>query len=86
MPTWEVFVQHFTICVALLKCNDKYIPYTRDLEMEMNKCVKELDLDINEVMVKCNNKPKTSQILREMLREEQYLAWCNHPSKGIGVE
>lgn len=86
--SWETFLQHYNVCISLLKSDDKYVPYCNNLEEEMDRCIDKLGLEkqdlINEMTIRQKTKPVT--IMRENLRKKEFDNWCQLPQKGKGVE
>ncbi len=45
---WEAFLQNFNICTKLSVCNEPYLVSCRDLEREMDICIRKLNLSNEE--------------------------------------
>ncbi|KAL1446313.1 hypothetical protein WDU94_005645 [Cyamophila willieti] len=87
-PSWETYLQHYNVCIAVMKSNDKYAPFCKDLEKEMRKCVEKLNLNSAELETefRAKEKAKPTKIMREKLRHKEYENWCNLQQRGIGVK
>ena len=85
--TWEGFIQHYNICLTLLKSNEKFIPYLKDLKGEMKQCLDSLGIsEIQmEEMKKKAPREKPSRLIRNKLRNEEFDIWSSYTLRGLGV-
>ena len=96
---WEAFIQAYSICLRLLTSDCQYLPYVRNLKLEMEEILKHLNID-PEILkdpdppeseleepqsVKKKKKVKQTKIIRKVLTDREYSAWCSLPHKGKGV-
>jgi Reverse transcriptase (RNA-dependent DNA polymerase) len=80
---WEAFVQTYNICMRLSAVQDPYVTEVRNLESEMNDCLKKLDvpLDLN-----VDTAPsQKSKAIRQFLQNREFDKWCAYPYKGKGI-
>ena len=90
LATWEAFLQHYNVCLTLIKSNNEFIPYVRNLESEMDSCKKSLKISEEDFKtIEKNNKnpkKKITQAMRSHLRDNEFKTWSELKSKGRGVE
>jgi hypothetical protein len=90
---WEAFLQHYNICMVLLRANDPYIPHARNIEEEMSQCEKALNFSAEEVATmeeeilksKSKSKPKLTKLMRSNLQHREFSDWTKLKLRGIGV-
>ena len=78
---WEASLLHFNIARQLLKVNDIHLHSSRDFEKEQRLALSHLNIPYHEETLK-----KSSRCLRNELRNRSYVAWCELPQRGKGVE
>lgn len=84
---WEAFLQHYNVCLVLLRVHDPYIQYVRDIETELKSCEDALNLSDNELQELKNPKIKSklTKRMRIKLQEKEFDLWCDMKLRGAGV-
>ena len=52
--TWEAFIQHYNVCLTLLRSNEILIPYVKDLAKEMKECLEALGMTTEQFQTGAN--------------------------------
>ena len=98
---WEAYLQHINVCMILQKANDPYIPHSRDLNKEIEKCNNALSFSASELELLTQtitrphhhhthqsrvNSTKLTKLMRDSLREKEFQSWSKLTLRGKGIE